>query len=67
VIKPTLSAKYAPYQPSNGFGSNIKAFAAVVDLQENRHAADYDPLIHLTSSDALAGVSTARSAVRRFI
>lgn len=35
VQKPTLSNRYKPYEPRNGFGPNITAFAAaVVDLQE---------------------------------
>jgi ATP phosphoribosyltransferase regulatory subunit HisZ len=67
VAKSNLPAKYTPYQPPNGFRSHIKAFAAAaVDLQEKRHGADYDPLIRIKISDALAVVSTARSAVRRF-
>jgi hypothetical protein len=67
MAKSTLPAKYAPYEPNNGFGPRLKAFAAaVVDLQEKRHTADYDPLIRIKSSDALAVISTARSAVRRF-
>lgn len=66
IIKPTLPAKYAAYRP-RGFSPNIKAFAAaVVDLQEKRHTADYDPMIRVKSSDALAAVRTARRAVRRF-
>lgn len=48
IKKPTLPAKYTPYEPRNGFGPNIKAFAAaVVEMQEKRHAADYDPLIRV--------------------
>jgi hypothetical protein len=67
IKKPTLPAKYAPYEPRNGFGPNIKAFAAaVVELQEKRHAADYDPLIRVKSLDALLAVSTARNALNRF-
>jgi hypothetical protein len=67
IKKPTLPAKYTPYEPRNGFGPNIKAFAAaVVEMQEKRHAADYDPLIRVKSLDALLAVSTARNALNRF-
>lgn len=35
VKKQTLSSRYLPYQPTNGFGNNISAFAvAVLELQE---------------------------------
>ena len=65
--KPNLPTRYLRFEPSNGFGPNIKAFAAaLVDLQEKRHAADYDPAIRVRSSDALLAVGTARTALRRF-
>lgn len=67
VKKPTLAAKYAPYAPSNGFGRNIVAFAAaVLELQQKRHAADYDPMIRVRTSDAILAVRTARAALIRF-
>jgi hypothetical protein len=67
VKKSTLTAKYAPHAPSNGFGPNIVAFsAAVLELQEKRHAADYDPMIRVKSSDAILAVRTARAALSRF-
>jgi hypothetical protein len=65
--KPTLSQRYARYAPRNGFGSNIQAFAAAaLELQEKRHAADYDPSVRMGRSDALLAVNTARSALARF-
>jgi hypothetical protein len=65
--KQNLPAKYARYQPANGFGRNIPEFAAaVLELQEKRHAADYDPAIRIKSSDAVLAVETARTALRRF-
>ena len=65
--KPTLSNRYKPYEPRNGFGPNITAFAAaVVDLQEKRHDADYDPMRRMNRSDALVAIRTARAALRRF-
>jgi hypothetical protein len=67
VQKQTPSNKFKPYAPSNGFGSNINAFAAAVaELQEKRHAADYDVMIRMNKSDAALAISTARAALRRF-
>src|SRR5205085_11520225 len=59
VQKPTLRAKYAPHAPPNGFGPNIIAFAAaVLELQQKRYAADYDPMIRVKASDAVLAVGT---------
>jgi hypothetical protein len=67
VQKPTLSNKFKPHAPSDGFGPNITAFAAaVVELQEKRHAADYDVMIRMNRSDAVLAISTAKAALRRF-
>jgi uncharacterized protein (UPF0332 family) len=67
VQKPTPSNKFKPYVPNNGFGNNINAFAAAVaELQEKRHAADYDVMIRMNKSDAVLAISTARAALRRF-
>lgn len=67
VQKPTLSNKFKPYAPSNGFGPSITAFAAaIVELQEKRHAADYDVMIRMNKSDAVLAINTAEAALRRF-
>jgi hypothetical protein len=67
VQKQTLPQKFKAYEPHGGFGPNIIAFAsAVVELQEKRHAADYDPMIRVNRSDAILAVETARAALRRF-
>jgi hypothetical protein len=67
VQKPTLSNKFRPHAPSSGFGPNVTAFAAaVVELQEKRHSADYDVMIRMNKSDAVLAISTARAALRRF-
>lgn len=67
LTKSTLPVRYRKYAPANGFGSNITAFAsAVVDLQEKRHAADYDPLVRMKMSDAIVAVRTARAALARY-
>jgi hypothetical protein len=66
-IKQTLPAKYKPYLPSSGFGPNITAFAtAVIELQEKRHTADYNPMVQMKRSDAVLSVQTARAALRQF-
>ena len=67
VIKTTLPKKYIPYVPTNGFGPNIVAYAtAIVELQNKRIAADYDPLFRVTKSDAELLIRTGRAAVARF-
>jgi len=44
----------------------MKEFAAaVLDLQERRHGADYDPSVRLGRSDAVLAVETARAALSR--
>lgn len=65
--KPNLSAKYQRYAPANGMGPNIQAFAsALIELQEKRHSADYNPSIRLKTSDVKLVIATARSAIGRF-
>jgi hypothetical protein len=67
VQKPNLPNRFRPHAPSDGFGPNITAFAAaVVELQEKRHAADYDVMIRMNKSDAVLAISTAKAALRRF-
>lgn len=67
IVKTKLPAKYAGYEPSGGFGSDLQAFAdALVDLQEKRHLADYDPLFRVTKSEAVLAVETGRTALARF-
>lgn len=66
VQKPTLSGRFRRYVPS-GFGENIAAFAAATeDLQQKRHAADYDVMIRANRSDASLAIHTARTALGRF-
>jgi hypothetical protein len=67
VIKTTLPAKYSRYQPMGGFGPDLAAVAtAIVDLQEKRHLADYDPLFRAVMSDSISAVATARAALALF-
>lgn len=66
IIKPNLPTKYTQYVPPAGFGADLIAVAtAVVDLQEKRHSADYDPLYRVRASDAAIAVATSRSALLR--
>jgi hypothetical protein len=66
VIKTILPAKYVHYQPSGGFGLDIVALAtAVIDLQEKRHAADYDPLFRARAAEAILAVETGRAGLSR--
>lgn len=67
VTKTTLPAKYSRYAPKSGFGVDLIALAtAVVDLQEKRHLADYDPLFGVRMSDAVLALATSRTALLRF-
>ena len=62
-----LSPRIARHTPLNGFGPDIQAFAAaVLELQEKRLAADYDPLVRIRASDVFAAIGCAREALRRF-
>ena len=67
VKKATLPTKYSGHSPRAGFGYDLSALAtAVVDLQEKRHLADYDPSYRVTISDAVLAVATSRTALDRF-
>src|SRR6185437_307586 len=57
VKKPDLPKKLKPYAPAEGFGPEIQALApAVIELQEKRHSADYDPMSRVKTADALLAV-----------
>jgi hypothetical protein len=65
VKKATLPA--TKYAPTGGFGPDLIAAAtAIVDLQEKRLLADYDPLFRVLMSDAVLAVATGRTALVRF-
>lgn len=67
VVKPVMPAKLVPFAPSNGWGTEIQAFAGVViELQEKRHLADYDPNFRVKTSDVRLAIATARRAITRF-
>lgn len=65
--KQTPSTKYQKYVPVDGFEPAIQAFAnLVLELQEKRHDADYDPSKWFTHTDASLAVTTAKTAIERF-
>ncbi len=67
VRKQKPNRKYQQYAPADGFGADIKAFStALIDLQEQRHAADYDPSILVRTYDAKLAIATAQNAIKRF-
>ncbi len=67
IKKTSPATKYRPYFPGGGFGPDILAFStAVIDLQEKRHLADYNPEPRFKTSDVILAVSTGRSGVQRF-
>jgi hypothetical protein len=62
-----LSQKTANYAPIGGFDVDIQTFAKfVLELQEKRLAADYDPGIRMKALDARIAVESARTALRHF-
>jgi DNA-binding transcriptional LysR family regulator len=56
--------KYRPYVPLSGFGLDLRTFAsAVIELQDARHEADYDPRPRVRSSDVTAAIDLARTGL----
>lgn len=67
VLKDTLPDKFKKFEPRGGFGTDLRALAtAVVELQEKRIAADYDPQFRARRSDTVLTIATGRTAVTRF-
>jgi hypothetical protein len=67
VAKSKMPNKYDIYVPRGGFDADLRSLAtAVVDLQEKRHLADYDPMYRVRTSDAVLAVATGRAALSRF-
>jgi uncharacterized protein (UPF0332 family) len=66
ISKRTVPNKLKPYVPAgaSGFGKDMTAFAtALVELQQKRHEADYDPRRRMKDSDARVAIRTARAAL----
>ena len=66
IAKPTPPKRLARFVPDGGFGNHVETIArAISDLQDKRHAADYDPAKTFLRLDAEAAIKTARSAIQR--
>jgi uncharacterized protein (UPF0332 family) len=66
IDKNNLKQKIKSCEPTGGFDLHTQTIArAVVELQDRRHAADYDPSQSFLQTDARAALQTARSAVNR--
>ena len=67
IAKQNLPSRYSKFEPEGGFGRDLRSFAkAVVELQESRHQADYDPLFRATRSNAILIVKKSREALEQF-
>ena len=61
-----LPDPYPKFVPPGGLGEDIAAFAtAVIELQDKRNTADYDPGVRLKTLDAMTSIRTAEAALRR--
>ena len=59
--------KFVPHFPSGGFSADMQAFSTtMIELQEKRHRADYDPQPRFRTSDANLAISAARRAILQF-
>lgn len=66
IVKTSPPRTYVPYIPTGGFSADIQAFANVFpDLQDERHAADYDSMPRYVTADAVSVVAAARGALQR--
>jgi ATP phosphoribosyltransferase regulatory subunit HisZ len=66
VRAPNLSGRFTQYSPRDGFDADIRAFAqALLELQEKRLEADYNPSVRMRSSDARLAVGIARNALHK--
>jgi hypothetical protein len=67
VNKPTTSRLFVRHVPPGGFGSDLRGYAeGLLELQEKRLLADYDPQKRYRRSDALLAISTAQRALTQF-
>ncbi len=65
--KPNPTARFARHLPATGLGAEFIAYAAAVpDLQEKRHMADYDPMQKVSLLDTQLAISAAESAIVSF-
>jgi hypothetical protein len=67
LANPKVSPDLLKHFPTRGLGPNIPLLAsAVVELQEKRHLADYDPLQKVKTSDARRAIDTTKGMILRF-
>lgn len=67
IVRPVPPPKLVRHLPPGGFGRDMVAFAGtVLEMQDRRHRADYDPTGRFSRNDAGVAVAAGRSAVRRF-
>jgi uncharacterized protein (UPF0332 family) len=67
IRRPDPTDKYRRFAPAGGFAPSIKHFAVnLVELQQKRHSADYDPLARFSRSEARLTIDAGRVALARF-
>lgn len=67
ALKSRLPDRFVRYVPSGSFGAPIKSVAAaIIDLQEKRYLADYDPHFATSTSEVELTVATSRTALLQF-
>jgi len=67
VSKAKPPIKYVPYVPTKGFGRDLLVFAsAFVNLQDERHRADYDVTARCRTLDAKVVIAAGRSGMTHF-
>jgi hypothetical protein len=66
IQKPKMRQKWRPYAPAGGFGSIGDFAAGVLELQDLRYEADYDPLFSIEVQEAKLKLDLARAAVDIF-
>jgi hypothetical protein len=68
VVKTTVSRLLVRHVPPGGFGPDLKVYAeGLVELQEKRLSADYDPQKHYRPSEAFLAIATAQRALTLFM
>ena len=67
VKRPTFSRLLVRHVPPGGFGLDLKAYAeGLLELQEKRILADYDPQKRYRRLDAVAAIAAAQHALTQF-
>lgn len=67
IVKPSLPRRYSKFAPDGGFGEDLKSFAkTLLELQNQRHLADYDPLFGAKRSSAVKMVTRVARPWRSF-